>query len=162
VCVFLMVCGVSTIEAGYTGFGHTGLHIFRSLYRRTQQNSAELNMDNLYESRDYYTGYLVIPDSFWSRPYKFFVSGITSFYCSIYRNLNRVTKSGGVKMGFWVDESQDCQSTTVPPRGGMSKDGVCLSDNPSDLPMTKFFCLRLYIQGQKSSTIVILSQSQAM
>ena len=30
----------ATVNSGYTGFGYTGLHIFLSLYRRTQQNRA--------------------------------------------------------------------------------------------------------------------------
>jgi hypothetical protein len=58
------------------------------LYRTTYisllipENSAKLSRDNLYESRDYYTGTLFITDFFLSRPYKFFVSGISRFNCN--------------------------------------------------------------------------------
>jgi hypothetical protein len=59
------------------------------LYRTTYisllipENSAKLSRDNLYESRDYYTGTLFITDFFLSRPYKFFVSGISRFNCKV-------------------------------------------------------------------------------
>jgi hypothetical protein len=52
------------------------------LYRTTYisllipENSAKL-------SRDYYTGTLFITDFFLSRPYKFFVSGISRFNCIV-------------------------------------------------------------------------------
>lgn len=37
---YASVSCVVTVDSHYTGLGYTGLHIFRSLYRRTQQNST--------------------------------------------------------------------------------------------------------------------------
>jgi len=60
------------------------------LYRNTYislfipEDSPKLNRNNLYESRDSYTGALfIIPEFFLSHPYKFFLSGINREYCTL-------------------------------------------------------------------------------
>ena len=73
--------------------GYSILCLYRTwLYRNTYisllipEDSAKPSRDNLYESKDSYTGTLFIPEIFLSRPYKFFMSGTNRDYCrmSIY------------------------------------------------------------------------------
>jgi hypothetical protein len=81
-CICTRVISGITVDSRYTGTRYTGLHTNHSIYRKSQQDWAALYRGNLYGSKDNYTGTLYIPDFFWSRPYKFFGSGITRVYCT--------------------------------------------------------------------------------
>ena len=89
--IYMVLINGSRKEQSWSRLGshYSILCLYRTwLYRNTYisllipEGSAKLNKDNLYESRDSYTGTLFIPEFFLSRPYKFFLSGINREYCS--------------------------------------------------------------------------------
>jgi hypothetical protein len=90
------------------------------LYRNTYisflvpEDLAKLNSDNLYESRDSYTGTLFMPGFCLSRLYKIFLSGINREYCLLYifrdkaRGIGLTSGGPRVILLRWINREKEC------------------------------------------------------